>query len=288
MRQPFARRAVKRFMPGEELNDALNAAGDLKRIGIGTLVTRLGESLTGESQADAVRDHYLAAFDEIRAKGLGTRISVKPTQLGLDLSFDACLRHMDRLAAKAVETGNELWIDMEDSSYVDRTLDLYRQVKSRHAPVGIAIQAYLKRTPADVESLLPVKPIIRLVKGAYAEPPHVAFPQKRDVDLAYVAISERLLESAARGAATPVFGTHDMSILRQLNLRADALKLPPTAYEIHMLFGIRASEQRQLVAEGRTVKCLISYGAQWFPWYMRRLAERPANVGFVVRSMFMS
>ncbi|MFN8572401.1 MAG: proline dehydrogenase family protein [Gemmatimonadaceae bacterium] len=279
MRQPFARRAVKRFMPGEELHDALTAAGELKRIGIGTLVTRLGESLTGESQADAVRDHYLAAFDEIRAQGIGTRISVKPTQLGLDHSFDACLRHMDTLAAKAAETGNELWIDMEDSSYVDRTLDLYRRVKSRYSPVGIAIQAYLKRTPADVESLMPVKPIIRLVKGAYAEPPHVAFPQKRDVDLAYVAISERLLEAATRGEAMPVFGTHDVAILRQLNTRADALKLPATAYEIHMLFGIRSSEQRQLVAEGRTVKCLISYGAQWFPWYMRRAGRTPGQRG---------
>jgi proline dehydrogenase len=265
----------------------LNAARELKGAGIGTLVTRLGESLTGESQADAVRDHYLAAFDAIRSQGLGTRVSVKPTQLGLDHSFDACLRHLDTLAAKAAETGNELWIDMEDSSYVDRTLDLYRRIKSRYAPVGIAIQAYLKRTPADIDALMSVKPIIRLVKGAYAEPPHVAFPQKREVDLAYVAISERLLEAATRGEATPVFGTHDMAIIRQLNTRADALKLPSAAYEIHMLFGIRTSDQRQLVAEGRTVKCLISYGAQWFPWYMRRLAERPANVGFVVRSMFM-
>jgi proline dehydrogenase len=128
--------------------------------------------------------------------------------------------------------------------------------------------------------------MIRLVKGAYAEPPHVAFPAKRDVDLQYVALAERLLEAAARGGATPVFGTHDMAIVRQLNTRADALKLSKTAYEIHMLYGIRAADQRALASEGRTVKCLISYGSQWFPWYMRRLAERPATVGFVVRSMF--
>ncbi|MEP7344848.1 MAG: proline dehydrogenase family protein [Gemmatimonadaceae bacterium] len=287
MRQPFARRAVRRFMPGEELADALNAAQTLHSQGIGSLITRLGEALTGESQADAVRDHYLGAFDEIRTRGLPARVSVKPTQLGVDLSFDACLRHMDALAAKAVETGNELWLDMEDSSYVDRTLDLYRRLKSRYAPVGLAIQAYLRRTPADIEALLPLRPLVRLVKGAYAEPPHVAFPEKRDVDLAYVALAERMLEAATHADVTPVFGTHDMSIIRQLNSRADALKLPRTAYEIHMLYGIRSSEQKQLVAEGRTVKCLISYGAQWFPWYMRRLAERPANVSFVVRSMFM-
>ncbi|MBV6521584.1 MAG: Proline dehydrogenase 1 [Gemmatimonadaceae bacterium] len=287
MRQPFARRAVRRFMPGEELSDALRAAGTLQGDGIGSLVTRLGESLTGESQADAVRDHYLAAFDEIHARGLPTRVSVKPTQLGLDLSIDACIGHLDALAAKAVQTGNELWIDMEDSSYVDRTLDIYRRLKARYAPIGLAIQAYLRRTPADIESLLPMHPIIRLVKGAYAEPPHVAFPAKRDVDLAFVAIAERLLEGASRAELTPIFGTHDMSIVRHVNARADALKLARTSYEIHMLYGIRATEQKQLVADGRTVKCLISYGAQWFPWYMRRLAERPANVGFVVRSMFM-
>ena len=287
MRQPFARRAVRRFMPGEELSDALNAAGALSGHGIGSLVTRLGESLTGESQADGVRDHYLAAFDAIKSRGLPTRVSVKPTQLGLDLSFDTCLRHMDALAAKAVETGNEFWIDMEDSSYVDRTLDLYRRIKSRYAPVGLAMQAYLRRTPSDIDALLPVRPRIRLVKGAYAEPPHVAFPEKRDVDLAFVAITERMLESAARGEITPIFGTHDMSIIRHANARADTLKLSRTAYEIHMLYGIRSSEQKQLVADGRTVKCLISYGSQWFPWYMRRLAERPANIGFVVRSMFM-
>lgn len=287
MRQPFAKRAVKRFMPGEELGDALAAARELKGAGIGALITRLGETLTGDSQSDAVRDHYLAAFDQINAQGLGTRISVKPTQLGLDLSFESCLRHLETLAAKAVETGNELWIDMEDSSYVDRTLDLYKRVKSRYASVGLAMQAYLRRTPADVDALIPVKPIIRLVKGAYAEPPHVAFPQKRDVDLAYVAIAERLLEAATRGEAMPIFGTHDMAIVRQINARADALRLPRAGYEIHMLYGIRASEQRQLASDGRTVRCLISYGAQWFPWYMRRLAERPANVGFVLRSMLM-
>jgi proline dehydrogenase len=288
MRRPFARRAVKRFMPGEELTDALGAAKVLAGDDIGSLVTRLGESLTGESQADGVRDHYLGAFDEIARLGLPTWVSVKPTQLGLDHSQSACKRHLEDLATKADETGNRLWIDMEDSSYVDRTLDLYRGLKERHATVGIAIQAYLRRTPADIDSLLTLNPTIRLVKGAYAEPPHVAFPAKKDVDMAYVALSERLLEAASKGAAFPVFGTHDMSILRHITTRADALSLKPEDMEIHMLFGIRSTEQRAFAAQSRKVKCLISYGAQWFPWYMRRLAERPANVGFVVRSMFKS
>jgi proline dehydrogenase len=125
------------------------------------------------------------------------------------------------------------------------------------------------------------------VKGAYAEPPHVAFPAKKDVDIAFVSIGERLLDAATRGNGMPVFGTHDVTILRHLTARADQLKLPKTAYEIHMLYGIRSGEQRALAADGRVVKCLVSYGAQWFPWYVRRLAERPANVGFVVRSVFM-
>lgn len=273
-------------MPGEELADALRAAGELKPARIGTIVTRLGETLTGESQADSVRDHYLHAFDEIQRGGLPTVVSVKPTQLGLDHSVEHCREHLEVLAKKAVATGSQLWIDMEDSSYVDRTLALYRDVKSRYAPIGIAIQAYLRRTPQDIESLLDLNPMIRLVKGAYLEPPHVAFPAKRDVDLAFASIGERLLEASRDGRAQPIFGTHDMTIVRHLLSRASALKLPKDRYEVHMLYGIRAADQRSLAADGETVRCLISYGSQWFPWYMRRLAERPANVWFVMRTAF--
>lgn len=273
-------------MPGEELSDALGAAGELASANIGTIITRLGETLTGEAQADAVRDHYLAAFDDIKQRGLPTVISVKPTQLGLDHSYETCQAHLEVLARKAVETNSQLWIDMEDSSYVDRTLSLYRHVRSRYEPVGLAIQAYLRRTPNDIESLLELRPMIRLVKGAYAEPPHVAFPSKREVDLQYVANAERLLEASARGEALPIFGTHDMTIIRHLVARAPVLKVPPGGYEIHMLYGIRTSDQHALARDGLVVRCLISYGEQWFPWYMRRLAERPANAWFVVRSMF--
>jgi proline dehydrogenase len=287
MRRPFAKRAVKKFMPGEELEDALEASRELAPFKMGTIITRLGESLTGESQADLVRDHYLRAFDLIKKDGLAVVISVKPTQLGLDHSFDTCLAHLNTLAARAVDTGGQLWIDMEDSSYVDRTLDLYRRVKSKYAPVGLAMQAYLMRTPEDVEKLLDVMPMIRLVKGAYAEPAHIAYPVKKDVDMKFTSIAERLLDAATRGQAHPIFGTHDMTIINHLIQRAGQLKLKPGQYEIHMLYGIRMAEQKRLAAEGHSVRCLISYGAQWFPWYMRRLAERPANVWFVARSMFM-
>jgi len=284
MRRPFARRAVRKFMPGEELTDALDAAKALVPDRIGTIVTRLGETLTGDSQADAVRDHYLGVFDEIRRAGLPTVVSVKPTQLGLDHSMDHCRQHLDVLARKAVETGSQLWIDMEDSSYVDRTLVLYRELKAKYAPVGIAIQAYLRRTPQDIDGLLDLKPMIRLVKGAYLEPPHVAFPSKRDVDLQFASQGERLLEAARDGRAMPIFGTHDMTIVRHLVARAAALKVAKGQFEVHMLYGIRSSDQRTLAADGHAVRCLISYGSQWFPWYMRRLAERPANVWFVMRT----
>ena len=286
MRRPFARRAVRKFMPGEELADALGAAKALVPDRIGTIITRLGETLTGESQADAVRDHYLGAFDDIKRAGLPTVVSVKPTQLGLDHSMDHCREHLDVLAQKAVQTGSQLWIDMEDSSYVDRTLMLYRELKSKYAPIGIAIQAYLRRTPQDINDLLDVKPMIRLVKGAYLEPPHVAFPAKRDVDLQFASQGERLLEAAKDGRALPIFGTHDMTIVRHLVSRAEATKVAKGTFEVHMLYGIRSSDQRALAAEGHTVRCLISYGSQWFPWYMRRLAERPANVWFVMKTAF--
>lgn len=284
MRRPFARRAVKRFMPGEELDDALQAAQALVPQKIGTILTRLGETLTGESQADGVRDHYLAAFDEIAKRKLPSVISIKPTQLGLDHSMETCQAHLEVLARRASETGSQLWIDMEDSSYVDRTLQLYRHVRSRYEPIGIAIQAYLKRTPQDIESILDLNPMIRLVKGAYAEPPHVAFPAKRDVDMAFVSLAERLLESSSRGVGLPILGTHDMTIVRHLIGRANAMKLPKDRYEVHMLYGIRSSDQAELATNGHAVRCLVSYGAQWFPWYMRRLAERPANVWFVMKT----
>jgi proline dehydrogenase len=285
MTRPFAKRAVKRFMPGEELSDALVAAQTLAADRLGTIVTRLGENLTSPDEADAVRDHYLDALGQISARKLDSHISVKPTQLGLDFSVDRCASHLEALAARSQAVGTIFWIDMEDSSYVDRTLELFRRLKAKHPQVGLAMQAYLRRTPQDLASLLPLRPIIRLVKGAYADPPHVAFPEKRDTDLAYYELATELLGAAAKGEALPIFGTHDIPLVERIVGKASALGVKDGGYEIHMLYGIRMGEQRALAARGRTVKTLISYGSSWFPWYMRRLAERPANVWFVARSM---
>lgn len=286
LRSSVVKRATKRFMPGETAGDAIAAGAAIAATGRGLILTQLGEAITRASEATAVRDHYLSLFDDIKRRGLDAQVSVKPTQLGLDLSRDECAKHLDALAAKAEPVGSALWLDMEDAAYVDRTLDLYAELKSRHPDSGIALQAYLYRTPADVERLLPLDPVIRLVKGAYDEPVSVAYPKKEETDRAYEEIAARMLEAARSGGCTPIFGTHDVALIGRIARRAESLGVAKGRYEIHMLYGIRDAEQRRLVAEGHRVKTLISYGVSWYKWYMRRLAERPANVWFVARSMF--
>lgn len=273
-------------MPGEHVNDALEAGAAIAASGRGLIFTQLGEAVTSAEAAVAVRDHYLLFFDEIRAMGLPAQVSVKPTQLGLDLSFPECERHLLALAAKADETRSALWLDMEDSSYVDRTLELYVALKRSHPTTGIALQAYLHRTPEDLARLMPLKPVIRLVKGAYDEPSDVAFEKKSDTDRAYYELAAQLLNGTGTGDCFPVFGTHDLALVARIAWRAEASGVGKGKYQIHMLYGIRDSAQRRLVAEGYIVKTLVSYGAAWYRWYMRRLAERPANVWFVVKSLF--
>ena len=282
----FVKRATRKFMPGEHAEDALEAGAAIAATGRGLLFTQLGEAIMGIDAAIAVRDHYLWFFDQIRARNLPAHVSVKPTQLGLDLSFTECERHLQALAAKAEETRSALWLDMEDSSYVDRTLDLYVTLKRNHASTGVALQAYLHRTPSDIARLMALKPVIRLVKGAYDEPKTVAFEKKSDTDRAYFELASQLLRGARTDACTPIFGTHDLTLIARIGEQAKSSGVGKDKYQIHMLYGIRDSAQRRLVGEGHIVKTLVSYGAAWYRWYMRRLAERPANVLFVVKSLF--
>ncbi len=282
----FVKRATRRFMPGEAPEDALRAAQMLKAEGRGTVFTKLGENIAVPADAEAVRDHYLWFFDQLAASGLDGHVSVKPTQLGLDLSYDQCLDHLFVLAARSEAIGRTFWVDMESFAYVDRTLALYKALKERHPQVGLCLQAYLRRTQADLEALMPIRPIIRLVKGAYAEPETVAFPLKADTNRNFFDLSDRMLQAAASGQCTPVFGTHDIALLDRLVARAKAHGAADRQYEIHMLYGIRDADQRRLRSDGHCVKTLISYGSAWYKWYLRRLAERPANVWFVGRSMF--
>ena len=285
---PVVRRATRRFMPGESVEDALAAGECIAASGRGIVFTQLGEAIESDSDAAAVRDHYILLFERIKSLSLPAQVSVKPTQLGLDVSVTECESRLLQLSEAAARTGSLLWLDMEDSRYVTPTLDLYRALKSRHSRVGVALQAYLKRTPADLESLLPLNPIIRLVKGAYDEPPDIAFAQKKDSDAAYFALSRRLLEGAREQQCMPVFGTHDANLLERIVAEAAALRVNNGDYEIHMLYGIREEQQLALVRRGFSVKTLISYGSAWFRWYMRRLAERPANLWFVLRSLAAS
>ncbi len=281
----FVRRATRRFMPGEELADALGEARRLQDEGIAATVTKLGENVTTAAEADAVVEHYESVLETVRAQGLNTEVSVKPTQLGLDQSVDATRDRLVRLA-QAAGSSSLLWIDMESSAYVDATLDVFRAVRQDHQNVGLCMQAYLHRTQADLESLMPLHPAIRLVKGAYREPPEVAFAKKSDVDQNFVRLTGVLLQARKRNElGRPVIATHDPRMIGEANRMAHELTLPKDAYEFAMLYGIQSAEQSRLSRGGYAMRVLISYGDAWFPWYMRRLAERPANVWFVVKQM---
>ncbi len=282
---PFMQRAVRRFMPGETIDDALGAAVDLQVLGIATIYTRLGENLTEASQAQEVADHYLELLGRIKTSEIDGEISVKPTQLGLDLDEDTCFAHLATLARAAEAQGSYLWIDMEDSSYVDRTLDLYQRLRAMHPRTGVCLQAYLRRTAKDVERLLPLNPAIRLVKGAYDEPKAIAFRSKREVDANYLGIAVTLLRESRTRPLRVGLGTHDVELIGQIAQHAAAAGVPKTGFEVQMLHGIRAREARALARSGYRVQTLIAYGAAWYPWYMRRLAERPANVLFALRQL---
>ena len=286
-KRTFVRKSVSAFMPGEKIEDALQAAAALKPQGINTILTRLGEGVTKLDEAERVTEHYLDVLDKVKAAGLDAQISVKPTQLGLDLDAAQCQRNLDRICDKAERLGNvPVWIDMENSPYVDPTLELFRKSKERYKGVGIAIQAYLYRTAKDVESLIALGPAIRIVKGAYLEPAEVAYPKKSDVDENFYTLCCRLLKDDAQRSGTLLhIATHDTALAERLSKYIDDNKVPSSAYEFAMLYGIQRSQQLRLAREGRRIRVLISYGEYWFPWYMRRLAERPANVTFVLKNL---
>ena len=281
----FARRAVRRFMPGETMEEALDAAEPFRDEGIGILYTHLGENLTDAAQAAGVAEHYHDLLAKIRARGQDAEISVKLTQLGLDLDPDAAFTHSDGLATDAARSNGTFWIDMESSAYTDATLGIYRRLREQHANVGICLQAYLRRTPADVNALLPLQPQIRLVKGAYDEPAAIAFRRKADVDAAYQSLSVLMLPAAADGKLRLGLGTHDTALVERVADYATTAGMEKTVFEVQMLYGIRMNEQLRLAREGYVVRDLIAYGDAWYAWYMRRLAERPANVGFALRQV---
>jgi proline dehydrogenase len=284
-RYRFMRKAVRRFMPGETLDDALAAAAPLQAAGIATMYTRLGENLEDLAAADEVAAHYLAAIDRIVGAGITGEVSVKPTQLGLDHDADACLAHLVAIAEHAAEAGSYLWIDMEGSAYAEATISLYERLRAVQPRTGICLQAYLRRTAADIERLRPLDPAIRLVKGAYDEKASIAYKDRRSVDSNFAGLAVRFLLD---GRGRPIrlgLGTHDVALIEQIADQVGSAGIARDAFEVEMLYGIRTDEQYRLAKAGYRVQALIAYGEYWYPWYMRRLAERPANVWFAIRQI---
>jgi proline dehydrogenase len=286
-RRRFVRKAVRRFMPGEELDDALGAAQPLGRRGLGVVLTLLGENVDDAAAAEAVARHYNRALDRVAAFKLDAEISVKPTQLGLDLGMDVAVANLLPLVRKADQLDNTVWLDMEDSSYVDRTLELVRVARRESPRVGVCLQAYLHRTPEDLAALMDPPTRVRLVKGAYREPASVALTSRKAVDVRFAELGLQMLRNRDYvRAATPVFGTHDDQLIERVREYARQHRVNPRHMEFHLLYGIRTDLQEWLAAVGATVSVLISYGDHWFPWYMRRMAERPANLWFVAQQVF--
>ena len=284
-RMRFMRRAVRRFMPGETMDSAMDAAAPLEAAGIATMYTKLGENLESIAEADAVADHYIAVLDAIKARGFNGEVSVKPTQLGLDLDEDRALAHLTRIAGHAAATDSYVWIDMEGSAYTDATIRLYERLRAVEPRTGICLQAYLRRTAADIERLMPLDPAIRLVKGAYDESAAIAFRDKRQVDASYLGLAVSFLKE---GRGRPIrlgLGTHDVALIEQIAAQVAPAGIGRKGFEVEMLYGIRTGEQSRLAKAGYRVQVLIAYGDAWYPWYMRRLAERPANVTFAIRSL---
>jgi len=287
-RYGFMRRAVKRFMPGENVEDALTAAQTLASNGIGTVLTHLGENITDRAEAQEVSKHYLDVLDRIRAANLPAEVSVKLTQLGLDLDNEFCYSNLVALI-EHTPAEKTLWIDIEQSPYVDVTLQLYRRARKAYANVGVCVQAYLFRTEKDLDALISIGASVRLVKGAYNEPAEIAFPLKRDVDENYLHLAQRLLSPESRKMRVrAAMATHDRVLIKKIVEWSASQGIAKAHLEFQMLYGIQRSEQLRLVRDGYRCNVLISYGSFWFPWFMRRLAERPANVLFLARNFFSS
>lgn len=272
---------TRRFVAGENLADAVEAIRQLNRKGISASFDHLGESITSEAETRSEVNEYLHVLDAIHESGLNSNVSVKLTQLGLDVSQELCYGNTRTIVEAAARYGNFVRIDMEDSSKTDGTLQVFRRLRGEFENVGIVIQAYLYRSEKDIEDLLKTGARIRLCKGAYNEPPSAAFPEKADVDRNYIKLMKLLLPSGIyHGMAT-----HDENIIAETRRFAEERSITPDKFEFQMLYGIRRDLQQQLVAEGYRMRVYVPYGRYWYPYFMRRLAERPANVWFVLRNV---
>lgn len=276
------RKLSSRFVAGQTLNQALVAAGKIRGDGLFTTLDYLGESVTSLAEAKACRDEYLRGLHALAGAGLEPNVSLKLTQAGLDIDEGACLDNVAHVVESAAPINGFVRVDMESSAYTERTLRLVYCLHARFGRVGAVIQSYLYRSEEDVEELCRRKIRVRLCKGAYLEPAAVAFPSKADVDRNYLSLMKILLD---RGSY-PAFATHDEGLIRECCRHAAAQHISRDAFEFQMLYGVRRDLQRRLVDDGYRVRLYVPYGEAWYPYFMRRLAERPANVMFLARNFF--
>lgn len=281
MNNSVSRRVARRFVAGETLDDAIVAGREINRAGRSASLDLLGENVLDEAGAQRAAKGYLAIFDRIAREKLDANVSLKLTQLGLDLSEPLCQELLEGIVAHAAELGNFVRIDMEGSAYAQRTVELTKRVGAKYSNVGTVMQAYLYRAEQDVKDLLGVGCRMRLCKGAYKEPPDIAFPRKEDVDANYVKLMKLLLPSGIyHGIAT-----HDPAMIQATKNFVREKNIGREQFEFQMLYGIRTDLQGQLVREGYRLRVYIPFGTDWFPYFMRRLAERPANLVFFLRNL---
>ena len=283
-RLPITRSMVSRFVAGETLPPALAALERLREAGFRTTVDVLGEAVTTRAAAEAAADEYLETLHALGERGLDRNVSVKLSQMGLAIDPDLCRANLTRILELAAATGTFVRIDMEDHSTTDATLAIWRELRpinSGRGDSGVVIQSALRRSPADVEALIGEAARVRLCKGAYVEPPSVAYPDKPDVDAAYVALMERLLIDGT----SPALATHDERIIARAVAFTRERGIAPDRFEFQMLYGVRRDLQDRLVKAGFGVRVYVPFGTQWYPYFMRRLAERPANVAFLLRNI---
>jgi proline dehydrogenase len=277
---PFARQMSGRFVAGDTSEEALDVARGLNERGFRVTLDLLGESVSDRSEADFAAAEYAESLAEIDAHAAETTISLKLTQLGLDIDTDFCYENLLKVVRQAAELGNFVRIDMEDSEHTQTTLDVFYRVFEQHLNVGIVIQSYLYRSEADIARLVELGAAVRLCKGAYNEPASVAFQDKREVDANYVHLMKMLLD----GGTPTAIASHDEKMIDSTLEHAARTGIPDDAFEIQMLYGVRREYQRQLVDNGLNMRIYLPYGSQWYSYFMRRMAERPANLLFVMRA----
>ncbi len=277
-RSRLAKGISSRFVAGDTLDEAVAATRDLNRRGLTVEMDYLGESVTDRQQAEAAAAAYLEMLDGIAAGGADSQVSLKPTQMGLAISEELCYENVRRIVERAARYDNFVWVDIEDSPTIDSTIRIFKRLRTQYPNVGIALQSYLYRTRKDVEELLSVQGRIRLVKGAYKEPPEVAFPDKRDVDRSFRLLTELLLSSGLYHA----IATHDEKMIQHAIGYARERGISKEDFEFQMLYGVRRDLQEQLARDGYRLRLYVPYGERWYPYFMRRLAERPANLVFLL------